>query len=167
MNTPNVYSGRLSVSLKWLVRLVLLNHHSSRVDGSPIAETISDLILVAAPLWILRGVRVSSGLRIRLIAVFSCSMMTTMAGVVHAVLVLKMPGAWEAIMGEQTPPVWRAYTTACQQILLVRLLGSSWKYELPLSLTPRVLVTLFRSLFRQILTSIPPPTPFWPFFRCR
>lgn len=62
-------------------------------------ETISDTILVIAPLWILRGVRVTSGLRIRLIAIFSCSMMTTMVGVVHAVLVLKMPGALEAIMG--------------------------------------------------------------------
>lgn len=91
------------VSLKWRVRLGLLGHHSSRVDNSPAAETISDFILVVAPLWILKGVRVSSGLRIRLIAVFSCSMMTTIAGVVHAVMVLKMPGALEAIMGEQLP----------------------------------------------------------------
>ena len=66
----------------------------------PEAETISDFILVVAPLWILRDVRVSSGLRIRLIAIFSCSMMTTMAGLAHAILVLKMPGALEAIMGE-------------------------------------------------------------------
>lgn len=62
-------------------------------------ETISDFILVIAPLWILKDVRVSSGLRIRLIAIFSCSLMTTMAGVAHAVMVLKMPGALEAIMG--------------------------------------------------------------------
>ena len=80
-----------------------LNYYSSRADGVLVAETISDTILVIAPLWILRGVRVTSGLRIRLIAIFSCSMMTTMVGVVHAVLVLKMPGALEAIMGEQFP----------------------------------------------------------------
>jgi len=64
-----------------------------------VTETISDFILVIAPLWILRDVRLSSGLRIRLIVVFSCSMMTTMAGLAHAILVLKMPGALEAIMG--------------------------------------------------------------------
>lgn len=57
-----------------------------------------------APLWILRDVRVSPGLRIRLIAIFSCSVMTTMAGIAHAVLVLRMPGALEAIMGESLPP---------------------------------------------------------------
>ncbi|KAF9648662.1 hypothetical protein BDM02DRAFT_3115143 [Thelephora ganbajun] len=62
-------------------------------------ETVSDLILVVAPLWILRDIRISSGLRIRLIAVFSCSLITTMAGLAHAILVLKMPGALEAIMG--------------------------------------------------------------------
>lgn len=62
-------------------------------------ETISDFILVIAPLWILKGVRVSSWLRIRLIAIFSCSMMTTIAGVIHAVMVLKKPGALEAVMG--------------------------------------------------------------------
>ena len=71
---------------------LLLNHIA--------AETISDLILVVAPLWILRDVRISSGLRIRLIAIFSCSLMTTLVGLVHAILILKMPGALEAIMGE-------------------------------------------------------------------
>ena len=30
--------------------------------------------------------------------------MTTMAGIAHAVLVLRMPGALEAIMGESLPP---------------------------------------------------------------
>lgn len=64
------------------------------------AETISDVILVISPLWILRDVRMSSGLRIRLIAIFSCSLMTTMVGLAHVVLILKMPGALEAIMGE-------------------------------------------------------------------
>lgn len=92
--------------------LVSLDHHPSQVDSSPAAETISDFILVIAPLWILRRVRVSLGLRIRLIAIFSCSMMTTVAGIVHAVMVLKMPGALEAIMGEQLYSVRRVCSTA-------------------------------------------------------
>lgn len=89
------------VSLKLRVRLVQFNRHSPRADSDLVAETISDFILVVAPLWILRGLRVSSGLRMRLIAIFSCSIITTVAGVIHAVMVLKMPGALEAIMGEQ------------------------------------------------------------------
>jgi hypothetical protein len=63
---------------------------------------VSDFILVLAPLWILKDVR-SPGLRIRLIATFSCSMMTTAAGLAHVILILKMPGALEAIMGELFP----------------------------------------------------------------
>ena len=66
----------------------------------PVAATVSDFILVVAPLWILRGVHVSSGLRIRLIAIFSCSLMTTLVGLAHAILILKMPGALEATLGE-------------------------------------------------------------------
>ena len=66
----------------------------------PVAAAVSDFILVVAPLWILRDVRVSSGLRIRLIAIFSCSLMTTLVGLAHAILILKMPGALEAILGE-------------------------------------------------------------------
>lgn len=89
----------------------MLTLHSSRADGGLIAETISDFILVIAPLWILKGVRVSYGLRIRLIAIFSCSMMTTIVGIVHAVLVLKMPGALEAIMGEQFLPAYHVSVT--------------------------------------------------------
>lgn len=65
-----------------------------------VAETVSDFILVIAPLWILRGVRLPPALRIRLVAIFSCSMMTTVFGIAHAVLVLEMPGAMEAVMGE-------------------------------------------------------------------
>jgi len=66
----------------------------------PVAAAVSDFILVVAPLWILRDVRVSSALRIRLIAIFSCSLMTTSVGLAHAILILKMPGALEAILGE-------------------------------------------------------------------
>ena len=66
----------------------------------PVAATVSDFILILAPLWILRDVRVSSALRIRLIAIFSCSLMTTLVGLVHVILILKMPGALEAILGK-------------------------------------------------------------------
>lgn len=104
MNTLSVYSGKPLASPKQRVRLVSLDPHFSRVDSSLAAEVISDFILVIAPLWILKGVRVSSGLRIRLIAIFSCSMMTTIAGVIHAVMVLKKPGALEAVMGKQYFP---------------------------------------------------------------
>ena len=65
-----------------------------------VAEVTSDCILVIAPLWILRGVRISPGLRIRLIAIFSCSLMTTLVGIARVIVMLKMPGALEAIMGE-------------------------------------------------------------------
>ena len=82
------------------MRLVSPSRRPSLIEDHVVAETISDFILIIAPLWILRDVRLASGLRIRLIAVFSCSMMTTMVGLAHAILVLKMPGALEAIMGE-------------------------------------------------------------------
>ena len=105
MSTPNVCSEKPFASPKSRVRFVSLGHHSSVIERYPVAHTISDFILIIAPLWILRDVRVSPGLRTRLIAIFSCSAVTGLTGVAHAVLVLKHPGALEAIMGESFPPV--------------------------------------------------------------
>lgn len=64
-----------------------------------VTETFSDVLLIAAPLWILRKVRVTSAVRFRLISVFMCSLATTMAALAHAILVIRLPGVWEAIVG--------------------------------------------------------------------
>jgi len=66
---------------------------------SPTAETFSDVLLIVAPLWVLRDVRVTSAVRFRLISVFTCSLATTLAALAHAVLVIRVPGVWEAIVG--------------------------------------------------------------------
>lgn len=63
------------------------------------AGTFSDILLIVAPLWILRNVRVTSAVRFRLISVFTCSIATTIAALAHAVLVIHLPGTWEAIIG--------------------------------------------------------------------
>ena len=106
ISTSSVCLVKPSALPKWRVRFFffLLSHHSSVTEPPLIAATVSDFILVVAPLWIIRGVRVSHALRIRLIAIFSCSIITTAAGLTHAILILKMPGALEAIMGEQFSP---------------------------------------------------------------
>ena len=73
-----------------------------RIDDSLsfiLAETFSDFLLIVAPLWILRNVRVTSAVRFRLISVFACSLATTVAALAHAILVLRLPGIWEAIVG--------------------------------------------------------------------
>ena len=158
-NTPSVCSGRPLVLLRWRVRLVLLSHHCSLGDSGPVAEITSDFILVVAPLWILRGVRVSSGLRIRLIAIFSCSIMTTIVGVVHAVFVLKMPGALEAIMGER---LHRSSASAQQPTGQPHRRGWSWKYELPRPPTSSPLPLAF------FTDSDSSSIPLWSLsFRCR
>lgn len=64
-----------------------------------IAETFSDILLVVAPLWILRNVRVTSAVRFRLVSVFACSIVTTIVALAHAILVIRVPGVWEAIVG--------------------------------------------------------------------
>lgn len=66
---------------------------------SSLAETFSDVLLIIAPLWILRNVRVTSNVRFRLVSVFACSIATSIVGLVHAVLVIRVPGVWEAIAG--------------------------------------------------------------------
>ena len=55
--------------------------------------------MIVAPLWILRNVRVTSAVRFRLVSVFACSLATTFAALAHAVLVIRLPGVWEAIVG--------------------------------------------------------------------
>jgi hypothetical protein len=80
------------------------------------ATIISDGILVSAPLMvrefptphgcstphtqsqIIKGVRIPA-LRSRLLRIFSVSIVTTMASVTHAVLVMDRPGVMEAIFG--------------------------------------------------------------------
>jgi len=62
-----------------------------------ITTMIADVILIGAPLWILRKTRLNAAVRFRLISVFSLSIATTMAAIAHAVLVVRLPGAWEAI----------------------------------------------------------------------
>ena len=55
--------------------------------------------MIVAPLWILRVVRVTSAVRFRLISVFTCSILTSVVGLAHAVLVIREPGVWEAMIG--------------------------------------------------------------------
>lgn len=66
---------------------------------SCVAESISDILLIAAPLWILRDVRVTTAVRFRLISVFACSILTSIVGLAHAILVIRDPGVWEATIG--------------------------------------------------------------------
>ena len=65
----------------------------------PAAETFSDILLVLAPLWILRNVRTTRAVRFRLISIFTCSLVTTIAALAHAITIIKAPGIWEAISG--------------------------------------------------------------------
>lgn len=71
----------------------------SKSLSSPLAGTFSDILLIVAPLWILRNVRVTSAVRFRLISVFACSMATTIAALAHAILLIRVPGTWEATIG--------------------------------------------------------------------
>lgn len=64
-----------------------------------LAETFSDIPLIIAPLWILQNVRLPSAVRFRLVSVFACSLITTIAALAHAALVVRDPGVWEAIVG--------------------------------------------------------------------
>ena len=54
--------------------------------------------MIVAPLWIIRYVLITSGARLRLISVFACSLITTVVALVHAILVIRFPGVWEAII---------------------------------------------------------------------
>jgi len=63
-----------------------------------ITTIVSDGILVSTPLMIIKGVRVPA-LRSRLLRIFSVSVVTTMASLAHAALVIYRPGATEAIFG--------------------------------------------------------------------
>ncbi|KAF9650835.1 hypothetical protein BDM02DRAFT_3127366 [Thelephora ganbajun] len=96
-----------------------------------VTESFSDLLLIVAPLWILRNVRVTSAVRFRLISVFACSLATTIAALAHAILVIRLPGVWEAIVGSLEAGVALA---VCNLSVIVpaaaRLLGGdSEKYQ--------------------------------------
>ena len=47
---------------------------------------------------ILRGIRIRA-LRFRVLSIFSVSIATTLASIVHATLMIIKPGVWEAISG--------------------------------------------------------------------
>lgn len=51
-----------------------------------IAAIVSDVMLVATPLWILRPLFGDPRLRFRIIATFSVSLITTVAAIIHAVV---------------------------------------------------------------------------------
>jgi len=71
-------------------------------EAVPITQMIttitSDGILIFTPLMIIRGVRIPA-LRSRLFRIFSVSIVTTIASVTHAVMVMDRPGIMEAIFG--------------------------------------------------------------------
>lgn len=71
------------------------------VTNKLLATIISDLILIFSPIWLIRKVRLDPGLRFRLVSAFFVSIATTVAAVAHSVLVIRMPGAWEAIVNEE------------------------------------------------------------------
>ena len=65
------------------------------------AETISDILLVAAPIWILRRTRVSPAARLRLVLVLVSSVAITFTAFAHAGLSAYARGVWilGAILG--------------------------------------------------------------------
>ena len=90
----------------------------------PSAETFSDILLIVAPLWIIRSFLVTSSARFRLISVFASSLLTTVAALAHAILVVRFPGVWEAIFAALEAGIALA---VCNLFVLVpavaRLLG--------------------------------------------
>jgi len=64
-----------------------------------LAALVSDVILVAAPLWILRRVLVNPLLRFRVISIFSVSLVTAVVAIGHAVLVIAAHGVLEVVAG--------------------------------------------------------------------
>jgi len=62
-----------------------------------LATIISNMVLIVAPLWILRTVRVNSVLSSCLLSVFSVSVATTLAALAHAILSLVASPMLEAI----------------------------------------------------------------------
>jgi len=61
-----------------------------------ITDTVADILLILAPAWDLRHV-MDKGLRRRLIAIFSTSIMTTIVSLAHAIIVIKVGGLQEAL----------------------------------------------------------------------
>jgi len=47
---------------------------------------VSNVLLIALPVWIIRKVRLNQGLRFRLVSVFSLSVITTLAAITHFVI---------------------------------------------------------------------------------
>lgn len=56
------------------------------------ATLISDALLVILPIWMLQIASFDSGLRARLLAVFSISVVITMAAITHAVVSMVVGG---------------------------------------------------------------------------
>jgi hypothetical protein len=74
---------------------------------------------------------VTTAVRFRLISVFTCSLATTIAALAPAILVIRLPGVWEAIVGALEAGVALA---VCNLSVLVPALarlfgGDAEKYE--------------------------------------
>ena len=61
------------------------------------ADTFADLVLIVAPLRLLWDIQLRPALRVRLMAIFSTSIITTIVSLVHAVIVLRIGGLEEAM----------------------------------------------------------------------
>jgi len=67
--------------------------------GQVLTTIISDLILVASPVWILRKTPLAPGLRFRLVSLFSISIAMTIAALAHVVVSLTIGKVWAVTCG--------------------------------------------------------------------
>lgn len=61
--------------------------------------TLTDAFLIVSPIVILRASRLESGLRLRLTAAVSISVVATIFVVIHVALTMSIGGLWAAIFG--------------------------------------------------------------------
>jgi len=88
------------VYTEWKTQDRTLCNHGDSLAATQIAFTlISDLWLVFSPFWILRNILVDSGLRSRILFIFSVSVVTMFSGLVHAIVSINHAGPLAAITG--------------------------------------------------------------------
>lgn len=60
-------------------------------------ESLADILLVSIPVHFIRNVTLQKGVKVRLIAVFSTSAVTTIVALIHASFILRFGGLTEAM----------------------------------------------------------------------
>ncbi|KAF9241288.1 hypothetical protein BU15DRAFT_44906 [Melanogaster broomeanus] len=111
-----------------------------------VVDVVSDALLIAAPVWFLRDVRLSQKRRILILSTFSASVLITAVTILHSVLLLEGPFDYVAIIGQVKAAL---SLLVCNSLIIVTLVYRVCQVDLDPSLDEQSAVIQFTSVIEM------------------